>query len=314
MGRVDFSVCPFSRLLVANLSLLVNDLTDVIVRALQAQSRQACDATVDGLCVDCDVCATLCAGRARHILDAGAARLTARGVNASDVPRDIAGFIDHTLLKPEATSAEIEKLCQEARAYHFAAVCVNPPFVKQCADLLRGSGVGVATVVGFPLGAHTTATKVFETEQACVDGATEIDMVINVGALKARRDDLVRDDIRGVVQAAHRAGALVKVIIETALLTDEEKARASRLAQQAGADFVKTSTGFGPGGATAHDVALMRETVGPNIGVKAAGGVRDFKQAQELIQAGATRIGASAGVKIVQAARGEKVEAGTGKY
>ncbi len=296
----------------SDLAGLVNALTDAIVRALQAQSCKVCDDAADGLCVDCGMCAVMCAGRARRILDAGATRLTARGVNASDVPRDIAGYIDHTLLKPEATAAEIEKLCQEARAYHFAAVCVNPPFVKQCADLLRGSDVQVATVVGFPLGAHTTATKVFETEQACVDGATEIDMVINVGALKAGRDDLVRDDIRGVVAAAHRAGAIVKVIIETALLTDEEKVRASRLAQEAGADFVKTSTGFGPGGATAHDVALMRETVGPSIGVKAAGGVRDFKQAQELIHAGATRIGASAGVKIVQAARGEPVEAAAG--
>lgn len=299
----------------SDLSPLINDLTDAIVRALQAQARKVCDDAVDGLCVDCGVCAVVCAGRARRILDAGAARLTARGVNAADVPTDIAGYIDHTLLKPEATPAEIEKLCKEAREYHFAAVCVNPPFVKQCADLLRGSGVQVATVVGFPLGAHTTATKVFETEQACVDGATEIDMVINVGALKAKRDAVVRDDIRAVVEAAHRAGALVKVIIEAALLTDEEKIRASRLSKEAGADFVKTSTGFGPGGATAHDVALMRETVGPNLGVKAAGGIRDYAQAQEMIHAGATRIGASAGVKIVQAARGEKVEAGSaGKY
>jgi deoxyribose-phosphate aldolase len=232
--------------------------------------------------------------------------VSARGVNAADVPRDIAGFIDHTLLKPDATPAEIEKLCQEAREYHFAAVCVNPPFVRQCAALLRGSGVEVATVVGFPLGTHTTATKVFETEQAVVDGATEIDMVINVGGLKAGRDDFVRDDIRAVVEAAHRANALVKVIIEAALLTDEEKVRASRLSKEAGADFVKTSTGFGPGGATVHDVALMRQTVGPNLGVKAAGGVKNLEQAREMIQAGATRIGASAGVKIVQEARGAK--------
>ena len=298
-----------------DLTPLVNTLTDAIVRAMQAQSHKVCDDSADGLCADCGMCAVLCAGRARRIIGAGAERITARGVNASDVPDDIAGYIDHTLLKPEATPAEIEKLCKEAREFHFAAVCVNPPFVKQCADLLRGSGVQVATVVGFPLGAHTTATKVFETEQACVEGATEIDMVINVGALKAKQDALVREDIHGVVVAAHRAGALVKVIIEAALLTDEEKVRASRLSAEAGADFVKTSTGFGPGGATAHDVALMRQTVGPNIGVKAAGGVRDYAQAQEMINAGATRIGASAGVKIVQDARGEKVEAaGGGKY
>lgn len=299
----------------SDLSPLIDDLTAIIVRALQAESKRVCDDTVDGVCVDCGVCAVVCEGRARRILDAGASRLTARDVNAADVPSSIAGYIDHTLLKPDATPAEIEKLCQEARAYHFAAVCVNPPFVKQCADLLRGSGVQVATVVGFPLGAHTTATKVFETEQALVDGATEIDMVINVGALKAKRDDFVRDDIRAVVQVAHRAGAIVKVIIEAALLDNQEKIRASRLSKEADADFVKTSTGFGPGGATAHDVALMRETVGPNIGVKAAGGVKDYAQAQELIKAGATRIGASAGVKIVQAARGERVEAASaGKY
>jgi len=289
---------------VSNLAPLIDNLTDAIVRAMQAQACRVCDDGADGLCIDCGACAVVCAPRARRIIEAGAARLTARGVAAADVPRDIAGYIDHTLLKPDATPAEIEKLCQEARANHFAAVCVNPPFVRQCADLLRGSGVQVATVVGFPLGAHTTATKVFETEQACVDGATEIDMVINIGALKAKQDALAREDIRGVVQAAHRRGALVKVIIEAALLNDEEKVRASRLSKEAGADYVKTSTGFGPGGATAHDVALMRETVGPNVGVKAAGGVKNLQQAQELIQAGATRIGASAGVKILQQARG----------
>lgn len=291
---------------------LIDELTDVITRALQANASRVCDDSAGGLCVDCGVCAVVCSGRARKIIDAGASRLTARGLNAADVPSDIAGYIDHTLLKPDATPGEINKLCQEAREYHFAAVCVNPPFVKQCAELLRGSSVQIATVVGFPLGAHTTATKVFETEQAIVDGATEIDMVINIGELKAKHDDFVRDDIRAVVQAAHRQGALVKVIIEAALLSDEEKIRASRLSKEAGADFVKTSTGFGPGGATAHDVALMRETVGPGLGVKAAGGVKNLQQAQEMIDAGATRIGASAGVKIVQEARGQKVEAADG--
>jgi deoxyribose-phosphate aldolase len=299
----------------SNLTPLVDDLTNSIVRALQADAKKVCDDSVGGLCVDCGVCAVVCEGRARHIINAGASRITARGLTAADVPRDIAGYIDHTLLKPDATPAEIEKLCQEARENHFAAVCVNPPFVKQCAELLQGTGVQIATVVGFPLGTHTTATKVFETEQALVDGATEIDMVINIGELKAGQDDYVRDDIRRVVEAAHRAGALVKVIIEAALLNDKEKVRASRLSKEAGADFVKTSTGFGPGGATAHDVALMRETVGPNLGVKAAGGVKNLAQAQEMIKAGATRIGASAGVKIVQEARGEKVEMGAGgKY
>ncbi len=298
-----------------HLSPLIDYLTNVITRALQANANKVCDDTADGLCVDCGVCAVVCSGRTRRLISAGAARISARGLTAADVPPDIAGYIDHTLLKPEATPQEIEKLCKEARDFHFAAVCVNPPFVKQCAQLLKGTGVEVATVVGFPLGSHTTPTKIFETEQAIVDGATEIDMVINIGALKAGQDELVRNDIRGVVEASHRAGAIVKVIIEAALLTDEEKIRASRLSKQAGADFVKTSTGFGPGGATAHDVALMREAVGPDLGVKAAGGVKSLEQANELIKAGATRIGASAGVKIVRAARGEQVEpAAAGKY
>ena len=295
-----------------NLAPLVDELTNAITRALQADANKVCDDSVDGLCVDCGVCAVVCSGRARRILDAGASRLSARGLTAADVPTDIAGYIDHTLLKADATPAEIEKLCKEAREFHFAAVCVNPPFVKQCAELLRESNVQIATVVGFPLGTHTTATKVFETEQALVDGATEIDMVINIGELKAKQDNFVREDIRVVVEAAHHAGAIVKVIIEAALLNDEEKVRASSLSKEAGADFVKTSTGFGPGGATAHDVALMRETVGPNLGVKAAGGVKNLEQAQEMIKAGATRIGASAGVKIVQEARGDKVETAPG--
>lgn len=298
-----------------NLTPLIDELTNAITRALQTGANRVCDDSVDGLCVDCGVCAVVCSGRARRIVDAGASRISARGLSAADVPSDIAGYIDHTLLKADATPAEIEKLCKEAREFHFAAVCVNPPFVKQCAESLRGSDVQIATVVGFPLGAHTTETKVFETEQALADGATEIDMVINIGELKARQNDFVREDIRGVVLAAHRVGGIVKVIIEAALLNDEEKARASRLSKEAGADFVKTSTGFGPGGATAHDVALMRETVGPNLGIKAAGGVKNLEQAQEMIKAGATRIGASAGVKIVQESRGERVEpAAAGKY
>lgn len=216
---------------------------------------------------------------------------------------NIAKYIDHTLLKPDAMPAEVEKLCNEACEYGFAAVCVNPPLVKLCADLLRGTGVNVATVVGFPLGAHTTATKVFEAEQAIADGAHEIDMVIHLGMLKANRDDYVREDIRQVVESAHRQNAIVKVIIEAALLIDEEKVRACKLAQAAGADFVKTSTGFGPGGATVHDVELMRATVGQTMGVKAAGGIKTFAQAQEMIAAGATRIGASASIQIVQEAR-----------
>lgn len=213
--------------------------------------------------------------------------------------RHLASMIDHTLLKPEATELQIRQLCDEAKRYGFASVCVNPAYVKLCAELLKGSPVRVCTVVGFPLGATLPEVKAFEAQQAIAAGATEIDMVINIGALKSQDEDLVARDIAAVVRAAHAAGALVKVIIEAALLTDDEKMRACQLAQQAGADFVKTSTGFGPGGATPHDVALMRQTVGPEMGVKAAGGIRTLQDAQAVIEAGANRIGASASVKIM---------------
>jgi deoxyribose-phosphate aldolase len=289
-----------------DLNSIADELIGIIARALQEGLPPACGGDPNGVCADCGKCAAVCPDRTRHMLEAGAGRISATGVRAAGVPNDIAKYIDHTLLKPDATPTEIERLCQEARQYGFAAVCVNPPFTKMCADLLKGTDVAVAVVVGFPLGAHTTATKVFESEQAIVDGATEIDMVINIGALKAKRDDYVREDIRNVVEAAHRLCAIVKVIIEAALLTDEEKTRSCRLAKEAGADYVKTSTGFGPGGATAHDVDLMRRTVGPEMGVKAAGGVKTLAQVQEMIAAGATRIGASAGVKIIQEARGQK--------
>ncbi len=213
---------------------------------------------------------------------------------------NIAKFIDHTLLKPDATQVEIAKLCTEAKEFHFAAVCVNPPFVKQCADALRGTDVAVCTVVGFPLGAHTTATKVFETQEAIANGAKEIDMVINIGALRARQVEVVRDDIRAIVDVAHRQDAMVKVIIETALLSHEELILACELVQAAGADFVKTSTGFSTRGAAVADVIFMRQTVGTAMGIKAAGGIKNLKQALAMIDAGATRIGASAGVAIVR--------------
>jgi deoxyribose-phosphate aldolase len=211
--------------------------------------------------------------------------------------------IDHTLLKPEATTQQIKQLCTEAIQYNFASVCINPTHVKLAAQLLQNSEVDVCTVVGFPLGATSSQTKILETEQVLNDGATEIDMVINIGALKEGNDDLVEQDIAGVVKAAHSRKAICKVIIETALLTDEEKVRACQLAKKAGADFVKTSTGFSSGGATVEDVALMRKTVGPDIGVKAAGGVKTLTDAQNMIAAGATRLGASAGVKIAQEAK-----------
>ncbi|MFD0827495.1 deoxyribose-phosphate aldolase [Neobacillus sp. M.A.Huq-85] len=211
----------------------------------------------------------------------------------------IAAMIDHTLLKPDATRQQIETLCQEAKEYKFFSVCVNPAWVKTCRDLLNGSDVKVCTVIGFPLGATTSETKAFETKNAIDNGADEVDMVINIGALKDRNDQLVESDIRAVVEAAE-ARALTKVIIETSLLTQEEKIRACQLAVQAGADFVKTSTGFSSGGATKEDIALMRQAVGPELGVKASGGVRSTEDALKMIEAGATRIGASSGVAILK--------------
>ena len=223
-------------------------------------------------------------------------------------------MIDHTLLKPDATIEQITALCAEARQYQFASVCVNPTHVQLCAGLLAGTPVKVCTVIGFPLGATSTAAKEYEAEIAILDGATELDMVINVGALKSGAYTLVAQDIQAVVEVGHAADALVKVIIETSLLSEEEKVTACLLAKQAGADFVKTSTGFSGGGATAEDIALMRKVVGPEIGVKASGGVRSYADAQAMIEAGATRIGASAGVKIVAGEAGEDTGESTGGY
>lgn len=209
---------------------------------------------------------------------------------------ELASYIDHTLLKPEATESQIRALCAEARQWRFASVCVNPRWAATAAEELRGSRVKVCTVIAFPLGASVSAVKEFEARRAVADGADELDMVVSVGDLKAGRDEYVRSDIAAVVRGAQ--GRTVKVIIEACLLTDEEKARACRLAAAAGADFVKTSTGFSKGGATVHDVALMRAVVGPDVGVKAAGGIHTRAEAEEMIAAGATRIGASAGAAI----------------
>jgi deoxyribose-phosphate aldolase len=241
------------------------------------------------------------AARVQPVLNAGADRLgTTLGVAPTD--ESLAPTIDHTLLKPDATQDQIAQLCFEARKHGFASVCVNPAQVKLCADLLKDSGIPVCTVVGFPLGATSTDVKVFEAQQAIREGASELDMVINVGALKSRDYELVERDIASLARACHAGNAILKVIIEAALLTDEEKVAACQLAKVAGADFVKTSTGFGPGGATAEDVALMRRVVGPSMGVKAAGGIRSHADAQKMIAAGASRIGASASVKILQEA------------
>ena len=207
-------------------------------------------------------------------------------------------YIDHTLLKPDASQEQIETLIEEAKKYDFASVCVNPTWVNFAAQALKATDVKICTVIGFPLGANTPELKAFETSDAIRNGANEIDMVINIGALKSQNFDLVEKDIRAVVEAAK--GTLVKVIIETCFLTDDEKVKACQIAQKAGADFVKTSTGFSTGGATVADVALMRKTVGPDMGVKTSGGARSYEDALAFIKAGATRIGASSGVAIME--------------
>jgi deoxyribose-phosphate aldolase len=233
---------------------------------------------------------------------------------------EIARLIDHTLLKPEASREDIQRLCEEAIDYGFASVCVNPWNVSQAAELVRGTEVRVCAVVGFPLGATLPIVKEFEAGEALKAGAQEIDMVINIGALKSGQEALAEADIRGVADASHRAGALCKVILETAVLTREEKVRGSLLAKKAGADFVKTSTGFGPGGATAEDVRLIRETIGSGTGIKAAGGVRTLEDLRKMVEAGATRIGTSSGVKIIEQLRGANPagsadsSGATGKY
>lgn len=212
----------------------------------------------------------------------------------------LALMIDHTLLKPEAMPDDIERLCSEALENGFASVCINPCYVALASEKLKGSPVKVCTVVGFPLGATTTRSKVHEADEAIFAGAQEVDMVINIGRLKAKDLAYVEDDIRSVVKVAHARSVIVKVIIEACLLTDKEKTEACVVAKKAGADFVKTSTGFSKGGATAADVALMRRTVGPSMGVKAAGGIRTYTDALLMIESGATRIGASSGVRILQ--------------
>jgi deoxyribose-phosphate aldolase len=239
----------------------------------------------------------------RNVVANGADRVSFHG-DAADVPLDLARYIDHTLLKPEATADQIDTLCDEAMQYNFASVCINPTWVRRAATKLRGSGVVTCTVIGFPLGANTTAIKAMEARRALREGAREVDMVLNVGALKSGDFELVKEDIAQVAEAAHEVGGLCKVILETSLLTDEEKVLASSIAKDAKADFVKTSTGFGSGGATVYDVALMRETVGPDMGVKASGGVRTVEDVEDMIAAGASRIGASAGVQIVSGDQG----------
>jgi len=287
------------------LEKLIQAITEEILGYLGAENgADLCGLEIDGLiCPGCDErCAERCARKTRKVVEAGAARISA-GAAVGPIEADIARLIDHTLLKPDATRDDIRKLCNEALKYGFASVCVNPWNVSLAAEMLRGSEVSVCTVVGFPLGATLPQVKVYETEEVIKLGAQEIDMVINVGALKSGQVDAVEADIRGVVEASHRGGAICKVILETVLLTTDEKVRGSLAAKNAGADFVKTSTGFAAGGATAEDVRLMRAVVGGEIGVKAAGGVRSLEDLQKMVEAGATRIGASASVKILEQAR-----------
>jgi deoxyribose-phosphate aldolase len=280
-----------------NFEDLVSQVTDVILSRLGGASSAT----------DChlhhDECFVKCPDRMRSLIAGGGVRFGLSGAE-SEAAREVARYIDHTLLKPEATRDEILKVCEEGVRYGFASVCINPIWVREVACALRGSGVKVCTVIGFPLGANAPDTKSYEARRAIFDGASELDMVINIGALKSGDHELVSRDIRGVVEVAHEVGYICKVILETALLTDDEKVSACLIAKEVGADFVKTSTGFSKGGATAADVALMRRAVGGQMGVKASGGVRDLKQAQEMIRAGATRIGASVGVKIMQEAAG----------
>lgn len=277
--------------------LLVEQITDLVMAKLSGEEYSP----------------SFCRADVERIVDAGAERI---GIVLGETAtaHDWASLIDHTLLKPEASLADIKKLCREAAEFGFASVCVNPAYVKDAVEFLKGSGVPVCTVIGFPLGATLPDVKAYEARRAIFNGAREVDMVINIGALKSGDDCLVEDDIRAVVEAAHQDHILCKVIIETALLTDEEKVRACLAAKNAGADFVKTSTGFAKGGATANDVALMRHTVGAALGVKASGGVKGIDDARAMFEAGATRIGASVGVKIAQEASGIKTEASTSSY
>jgi deoxyribose-phosphate aldolase len=258
-------------------------------------------------------CPSFCRADVERIVDAGASRI---GIVLGETAtaHDWAALIDHTLLKPEATESDIKKLCNEASQFGFASVCVNPSWVKKAAEFLKGSSIPVCTVIGFPLGATLADVKAYEARRAIFNGAREVDMVINIGALKSGDDCTVEDDIRAVADAAHENGVLLKVIIETALLTDDEKVRACLASKNAGADFVKTSTGFAKGGATADDVALMRRTVGHALGVKASGGVKGIDDARKMFEAGATRIGASVGVKIAQEASGVKSTIVAGSY
>lgn len=280
--------------------------------AIVAEEVMAASRRPGSTCACHAVSEDCCPTRLQTVVDAGADRLGFHAI--ANATGNVAGLIDHTLLKPDATRQDIEKLCKEAAEFKFATVCVNPAWVSTCARLLRGTSVGVCSVVGFPLGATVADVKHFEAQRVLFDGAREVDMVINIGALKSGDLRTVERDIEAVTEPCRTAGALSKVIIEAAYLTDDEKVSACSLAKAAGADYVKTSTGFGPSGATVADVALMRRIVGSDMGVKAAGGVRDLEGLKAMVAAGASRVGASAGVRIVQETSGKAVAPSTDRY
>jgi deoxyribose-phosphate aldolase len=274
-------------------------LVETVVRAVLAALEARPGAAFESACACHNVLDGCCPDRMSSFALAGVDRFGLRA-DPSVYPHGVASLIDHTLLKPEASQSDIEKLCAEARQYGFATVCVNPTWVAFCERALRGATARVCTVVGFPLGATLPEVKALETRRVIENGASEVDMVVNIGALKSNLYSLVHEDIEAVTSVCRRMGAISKVIIETALLTDEEKVKAAVLVRAGDADFIKTSTGFASGGATVADVALLRRVVGPDMGVKAAGGVRDLQSAKAMIDAGADRIGASVGVKIVR--------------
>lgn len=290
-----------------DINTIVEIITQEIVGAISlgqpAQSTSNSGELCKVECVD-DVCVKTCFDDYGHLISIGAERISTK---LGEKPNDqaIAKYIDHTLLKPESTANQIIQLCQEAKLYQFASVCVNPGYVKLCSDLLSGTNIKVCSVIGFPLGATTPKVKAFETENAIKDGASEVDMVLNIGALKSRNLELAARDIIAVVDVAHAANALVKVIIETALLDYEEKVIACLICKETGADFVKTSTGFSTGGATVEDIHLMNRIVGSTMGVKAAGGIRSLDSLKQMIESGATRIGATVGVKIMNELQGK---------
>ena len=283
---------------ISQIAKKVGELLNTNNTSIQPNSADHC--ATDMIC-QCGICVERKAETIRQFIDYGVDRIGYHdATGASCVPEDIAQCIDHTLLKPDATEDDIKKLCAEAREFQFASVCISPSYIPLAAKELAGSNVKVCTVVGFPSGAHMPEIKSMEARRAIRDGATEIDMVIDIGALKSGNDELVYRDIRMVCEACEDGGAISKVIIEAALLSDDEKVRACKLSKRARANFVKTSTGFGPGGATSEDVALMSKVVADaGIGVKAAGGIRSYEDAQKMVSAGATRLGASAGIKIV---------------